>query len=421
MEDPRLPEIIERGIAAYRLAPQAIDLGAGGRIDTVGMVSPDAAGEIGETAFWNFKAGLTLRFFGALRRSPNAAVQAIASRHRDRLAVFDAVLRRQLAQAAVEHAAASNSAPRFCRARPTPRPSPGSCSDCSDIRLINRAHARNTRPVSALRRARERKAMPEIPTDAMAAAEFIVRHLYRPVEVADDGKFFAATETAELVGGDNWFWLDDNAKVLEFLSRPEVWRRFPEQTLEMLRFVRWMCQGPFMLRRISSPRLERIGEGEGLVTGAQHIHSLMRIRRDLPRGMVAVGVRFHDIRSADNLLLTGNVVSFAHRGRRYRSMSRTRSATSTSRGRATCCRCATRASCSSRSVRRSGGSAGSPTSTRLTPDRCCSASRRRSRSIPDADISDVEITIAHDQLSHGLNDVHYGTVAVAVPGAEPPA
>ena len=31
---------------------------------------------------------------------------------------------------------------------------------------------------------------------------------------------------------------------------------------------------------------------------------------------------------------------------------------------------------------------------------------------PNADVSDVEITIAHDQLSHGLNDVHYGTVAV---------
>ena len=29
------------------------------------------------------------------------------------------------------------------------------------------------------------------------------------------------------------------------------------------------------------------------------------------------------------------------------------------------------------------------------------------------------MTIAHDQLSHGLNDVHYGTVAAAVPGAEP--
>ena len=76
-------------------------------------------------------------------------------------------------------------------------------------------------------------------------------------------QFFAVTETEQLVGGDNWFWLDDNAKVLEFMSRPEVWRRFPEQTLEMLRFVRWMCQGPFMFRRVSTPRLERTGDGEG--------------------------------------------------------------------------------------------------------------------------------------------------------------
>ena len=103
MQDARLPEAIERGIAAYRLAPQAIDLGTGGRIDTVGMASPDAAGDIGEIAFWNFKAGLSLRFFGALRRSPNPAVQAVASRHRDRVAVFEAVLRHQLAQSAAEH------------------------------------------------------------------------------------------------------------------------------------------------------------------------------------------------------------------------------------------------------------------------------------------------------------------------------
>ena len=161
--------------------------------------------------------------------------------------------------------------------------------------------------------------MPAIPTEALPAAEFIVRHLYRPLEVADETRFFAVTETEHLVGGDNWFWLDDNAKVLEFMSRPEVWRRFPEQTLEMLRFVRWMCQGPFMFRRVSTPRLERTGgEGEGLMTGAQHVHSLMHVRRDLRQGMVAVGVRFHDVRTADNLLLSGNRSRFTHRGRRYR-------------------------------------------------------------------------------------------------------
>src|SRR5688500_12471843 len=72
-----------------------------------------------------------------------------------------------------------------------------------------------------------------------------------------------------------------------------------------------------MFRRVSTPRLERTGDGDGLLSGAQYVHSLMHVRRDLRQGMVAVGVRFHDIRTADNLLLSGNVVRFTHRGRRY--------------------------------------------------------------------------------------------------------
>ena len=56
--------------------------------------------------------------------------------------------------------------------------------------------------------------MPPLPTEALSPAEFIVRHLYRPLEVAETAQFSAVTETEHLVGGDNWFWLDDNAKVL---------------------------------------------------------------------------------------------------------------------------------------------------------------------------------------------------------------
>src|SRR5215472_2834086 len=99
--------------------------------------------------------------------------------------------------------------------------------------------------------------MLNIPTDAMAAAEHLVRYLYKPIDLTDNNKFFAVTETEHLVGGDDWVWTDDNAKVLEFLSRPEVWRQYPQQTLEVLRFVESMCHGPFMFRRVSTPRLER--------------------------------------------------------------------------------------------------------------------------------------------------------------------
>jgi hypothetical protein len=152
-----------------------------------------------------------------------------------------------------------------------------------------------------------------IPTDALPPAEFLIRHLYRSIDVAEGKTFFAIAEN-ENPGGDDWFWNDDNAKSLEFLSRPEVWRRFPGETAEVLRFVRSMCHGPYIFRRISSPRLKPTGK-EGHVS--TYLHSLMRLKCDESRGAVAAGVRFHDDRTHDNLWLTGNRVEFAFRRRRF--------------------------------------------------------------------------------------------------------
>ena len=154
-----------------------------------------------------------------------------------------------------------------------------------------------------------------IPTDAIPAAEFLMRHLYRSIEVADGRRFSAIAEN-ENPGGDNWFWSDDNAKSLEFLSLPEVWRRFPCETSEVLRFVRSMCHGPYIFRRVSGPRLEASGR-EGTVTS--YLHSLMRLKHDLSNGAVGAGVRFHDERTHDNLWLTGNRVEFTHRQRQFSS------------------------------------------------------------------------------------------------------
>ena len=153
-----------------------------------------------------------------------------------------------------------------------------------------------------------------IPTDALPAAEFLIRHLYRSIDVAEGKRFFAIAES-ENPRGDDWYWNDDNAKSLEFLSRPEVWRRFPDETAEVLRFVRSMCRGPYIFRRVSGPRLEPSGK-DGAVSS--YLHSLMRLKCDLSRGAVAAGVRFHDERTHDNLWLTGNRVEFTFRGRPFR-------------------------------------------------------------------------------------------------------
>jgi hypothetical protein len=154
-----------------------------------------------------------------------------------------------------------------------------------------------------------------IPTDTFAAAEFLVRHMYRPVELGTGASHFAIAETALPIAGDSWFWTDDNAKVLEFLSRPELWQRFPRQTTEILRFLQAMCCGPLIFRRVSPPRLDPT-EKQGALGG--HRHSLMNVKYDLSRGHVFAGLRFHDERNSDNLLLTGNYVEFTYRRRRFR-------------------------------------------------------------------------------------------------------
>ena len=139
--------------------------------------------------------------------------------------------------------------------------------------------------------------------------------MYRPVELANGAGHFAIAETALPIAGDCWFWTDDNAKVLEFLSRPELWQRFPSQTTEILRFVRAMCRGPLIFRRVSPPRLEP-AETQGARSGYRH--SFMDVTCDLARGEVVAGLRFHDERNRDNLFLTGNYVEFTYHRRRYK-------------------------------------------------------------------------------------------------------
>ena len=139
--------------------------------------------------------------------------------------------------------------------------------------------------------------------------------MYRPVELSNGVSHFAIAETALPIAGDSWFWTDDNAKVLEFLSRPELWQRFPRQTTAILRFVQAMCHGPLIFRRVGPLRLEP-ADKQGTFSGYRH--SFMDVKYDLSRGEVIVGLRFHDERNRDNLLMTGNHVEFTYHRRRFK-------------------------------------------------------------------------------------------------------
>jgi hypothetical protein len=155
--------------------------------------------------------------------------------------------------------------------------------------------------------------MQPLPTNPAPYAGFIFRHLLQEVSAEGDAGL-AIAETELPIQGDHWFWADDNAKVLEFLALPEVWRSEPEKVVEVLRFVQSMCDGPFIFRRLARPQLDLIHHDGGV---ANFRHSFMNIGCDLAKGVVNVSMRFHDDRTAKNVVLTGNYVQFTFSGKRF--------------------------------------------------------------------------------------------------------
>ncbi len=124
----------------------------------------------------------------------------------------------------------------------------------------------------------------------------------------------AVTETEYPAEGDDWFWTDDNAKVLELMALPAVWRHSPDDVADILRFLTGMCNGRFIFRRLARNRLLRLEQDGGR---ARFVHSLLDIDCDLARGMVTLGMRFHDGRDARNITFTGNYVAFRYRDKNY--------------------------------------------------------------------------------------------------------
>jgi hypothetical protein len=103
LDDPRLVAAIERGLTSYFVETCTDAAGGPYEIDTVSTSMVDRLGtRRTENASWNFKAGMTLRFFAALRRSSHPSLRSIAARHGERMDLFEIVLRRQLERSITE-------------------------------------------------------------------------------------------------------------------------------------------------------------------------------------------------------------------------------------------------------------------------------------------------------------------------------
>jgi hypothetical protein len=231
--------------------------------------------------------------------------------------------------------------------------------------------------------------------------------MYRPIKLAAGSACFAVAETEHPFAGDTWFWTDDNAKVLEFIVQPKLGINYLQEAEEILKFLRLMCRGPFIFRRVSMPRLELTGQNG---TTASYYHSLMHLRCDLTKGAVIVGIRFHDNRTADNLTLSGNSVEFTYRGSRY-TLNIEEAISDVHREQRE----------HTLTLRHSGELYFKHLWRTLRFGRIAYTYTIDSRSMlinvnvtldvdPARNASDVVLTVGHDCLSHACGGVHYGTL-----------
>ncbi|WP_128080064.1 hypothetical protein [Roseicella frigidaeris] len=248
--------------------------------------------------------------------------------------------------------------------------------------------------------------------DPSPYAGFLMRKLLRPCGGSPSGPIQAVAETELQMDGDTWVWTDDNAKVVEMLARPAFWRAYPQQALEILRFLHGMCEAPFVFRRISAPRLSRTS---GTAEDGRYVHSMMHVGVRLKQGTVMLGIRFHDARTAENLFLTGNYVHFGHRGKPYTLDVEDAIAEVSGREEK-----GVLVAHHGSDLRFSPDGAPQPlgriTYTYRIDARTMLVQVEAALEIaPGVEIEDVILTIGHDNLSHGRNNVHYGRVGILSP------
>ncbi len=257
--------------------------------------------------------------------------------------------------------------------------------------------------------------MTDLPTDPVPYAEFIMRYLMQRVE-PEGSPALAVAETEEAVDGDRWFWADDNAKVLEFLALPALWNRWPDRCRDVLEFIESLCDGPFILRRTGHARLEERAREGG---AGRWVHTFMNLSCDLPNGSVTVGMRFHDIRTARNLILNQHQVEFQYQGRGYRLVAEGRTTAHSMHHEGL-----DLVLSHTNDLRFDPGTGPVRLGTLVATFRFDGRSMFVGAELaldldPGITISDVILGFGHDQLSHNENAVHYGDVGLTRPGQAP--
>ena len=129
------------------------------------------------------------------------------------------------------------------------------------------------------------------------------------------GKHYASKETEEDMGGDRWWWIDDNAKVLEVFTVPGVYERYKKQAHEIAEFMMYMSKEGLMFRR-QSMNLVELKSKDHEAFGAHN--GIMDHYGNLNRNQLSTGYRFHDGRDEEVLhSFAGFVLEFTIDGTEY--------------------------------------------------------------------------------------------------------
>ncbi len=148
--------------------------------------------------------------------------------------------------------------------------------------------------------------------DANKHASFIVKALYH--EPVTGTAVSGLSETEKPMGGDNWYWTDDNAKSLEALSIAPVFPKFLHQSAEIVKFIIANSPPPFVFRRRTNERFEVVSDNPEdfrIATGLMNFHGNLR------QADVRQGYRFHDDRNEDALKFTADSLRFSTNGAEY--------------------------------------------------------------------------------------------------------
>jgi SAM-dependent methyltransferase len=144
-------------------------------------------------------------------------------------------------------------------------------------------------------------------------ADFIIRHLAKPLDPDRPDSPVVIAETAERFNDTAWFWVDDSGKTAELFALPQLRDRYSDIADATLDHVLRLSLDRIIQRRWAAPQLRLLRDNP---EDFHAYNSFFNLTGNLKAGIVRPSIRFNDNRTQFLGEYSGNVLRFRFRGRR---------------------------------------------------------------------------------------------------------